>query len=123
MKYKEIKEICFKLEKNGCYFRHPKKDFINILGQETVDEMLRLGYLKDSPKLKAYWIDYNDSCYEYGKLFRKMYNFIVNPKWLWFKVYVLQLWRVRIWWQKIHIACGYHYDWMNYSDVYSLDEI
>ena len=117
MKYSEIKEICLKLEKECCYFCHPKSDFVKVLGQDTVDDLLKRGWIKDSPKLEAYWIDYHERCYEFGTLFRKMFNFIVNRKWMWFKIYVLQLWRVQLIWQKFRIACGHHYDWQDYEGV------
>ena len=91
----EIKEICLKLEKSGCYYRHPKQDFIEILGQKTVDEMFLLGFIKNSPKLKAYWIDYYHPCYEYGNFFRKIYNFVTTPFWLWFKIYFLQYYTIK----------------------------
>jgi len=72
MKYSEIKEICLKLEKECCYFCHPKSDFVKVLGQDTVDDLLKRGWIKDSPKLEAYWIDYRESCYVFGILFRKI---------------------------------------------------
>ena len=120
--YKKIKEICNRLERANCYFRHPKTDFIKVLGQERVDEMLSHGWLKNSPQLAQAWADFSEPCYEFGNLFRRVFNFFVTPKWLWFKVYVLQFWRVKIWWQKLMIKCGKHYTWQEYEGV-NLDEI
>ena len=48
--YNELKDIYLKLEKDHCYFRHPKNDFVKTLGQETVDKLLETGCLKDSPR-------------------------------------------------------------------------
>ena len=115
--WSEIKDICQKLEKKGCEFRHPKEDFVNAVGQDTVNKLYILGFINDSKPLDAYWIDYRQPCYEYGKLFRKIANYVNTPKWLWFKVYVLQLWRVKCWWQRIRIACGHHYDWQDYANI------
>jgi hypothetical protein len=111
----EIKDICKKLE--SCEFRHPKEDFNKAIGELNVMKLVDIGFLKDSPKLEAYWIDYYHPCYEYGKLFRSIANYVNTPFWLWVKIYVLQLWRVKCWWQRIRIACGHHYDWQDYANI------
>ena len=49
--YKELKDICQKLDKKGCYFRHPQEDFIEILGHETVNKLLDAGCIKYSPRI------------------------------------------------------------------------
>ena len=127
--YSELKDIYLKLENDHCYFRHPKNDFIKSLGQETVNKLLETGCLKDSPR-KTYpgtdipWEgDFYDSCYEFGTLFRKLYNFVTVPFGLWLKCYVFQFWWFRCKWQSFRIWCGHHYDWQDYNDVYNLDEI
>jgi hypothetical protein len=127
--YSEIKDICNKLDKKNCYFRHPQSDFINILGQETVGKLVETGCLKDSPHItypgtNINWHgDYNEPCYEYGKWFRKLYNFITVPFWIWLKCYVFHFWWFRCKWQSFRIWCGHHYDWQDYNNIYSLDEI
>jgi len=118
--WSEIKDICKKLE--SCEFRHPKEDFNKAIGELNVMKLVDIGFLKDSPKLEAYWIDYYHPCYEYGKLFRSIANYVNTPFWLWVKIYVLQLWRVKCWWQRIRIACGHHYAWQEYEGV-DLSEI
>ena len=121
--WSEIKDICKKLDKKGCEFRHPKVDFVEAVGQDTVNKLYVLGFINDSKPLDAYWIDYRQPCYEYGKLFCKIANYVNTPKWLWFKIYVLNVyWFVRKW-HSFRIWCGHHYDWQEYYGIYSLDEI
>lgn len=116
--YKELKDICQKLEKNGCYYRHPKSDFVKHLGKETVENLLKSKCIKNSKRLDAYWIDYYEECYEYCNLFRKVYNYFTTPFWLWLKIYVLNVyWFVRKW-QSFRIWCGHHYDWQDYDKLY-----
>ena len=48
---------------------------------------------------------------------KEIANYVNTPKWLWLKIYVLQLWRVKHCWQRIRIACGHHYDWQDYENI------
>ena len=80
--WSEIKDICKKLDKKGCEFRHPKVDFIEAVGQDTVNKLYVLGFINDSKPLDAYWIDYRQPCYEYGKMFRSIANYVNTPFWI-----------------------------------------
>ena len=104
--YSEIKEISKKLESNSCYFRHP----------ETVDKLVEIGFLKDSPSTCEHW-DYKEDCYEFTKKFRRIYNFIITPFWLWMKLYVFHWYIFKHFWYKLRIKCGHHYDWQDYEGV------
>ena len=115
--WSEIKEICKKLDKKGCEFRHPKVDFVEAVGQDTVNKLYVLGFINDSKPLDAYWIDYRQPCYEYGKMFRRIANYVNTSFWLWLKIYVLNLYWFVHKWQKLRIACGHHYDWQDYEGV------
>lgn len=113
--WSEIKELCKNLK--GCEFRHPKEDFVRAIGQDTVNKLVEIGFIKNSKPLQAYWIDYRQPCYEYGKILRGIANYANTPFWLWLKVYVLQLWRIQHMWQRIRIACGHRYAWQEYEGV------
>lgn len=117
-----LKEICIKLDNEHCYYRHPQKDFIRILGQETVDKLIAKGWLKFSPKISNIH-DYHDLCYEFNWVFRKVFNFIVNNKWSWFKYYVIQVGWWDYQWEKIKMKFGYRPTWKEYEGINSLDEI
>ena len=119
--YSDIKEISKKLENNCCYFRHPKSDFVKYLDHETVDKLVEIGFLKDSPHIE-FVQDYSEDCYEFTKKFRRIYNFIITPFWLWMKLYVFHWHIVEHFWHKLRIKCGHHYDWQDYEDI-DLDEI
>ena len=126
--WSEIKEICKKLDKKGCEFRHPKVDFVEAIGELNVMKLVDIGFLKDSPR-KTYpgtdipWKgDFYESCYEFGTLFRKLYNFVTVPFGLWLRCYVFQFWWFRCKWQSFRIWCGHHYDWQDYEGV-DLDNI
>lgn len=119
---KEIKEICNKLNKENCYFRCPQKDFIKILGQTNVDRLIKIGWLKNSPKLTNIKSDYSEPCYEFGMLFRRIFNYLTTPFSLWLKYYVFQFWRFKYKWYSFRIWCGHHYDWQDYEEV-SIDKI
>jgi len=126
--FKEIKEICKKLDAKSCYFRHPQKDFIGILGQDVVNKLLEIGWIKNSnPKtypgtnIQYLW-DYSVPCYEYSNTFRRIYNYYTTPFWLWLKIYVFHLYWFVHKWQRFRIACGHHYDWQEYSGL-DLSEI
>jgi len=119
--YSEIKEISKKLESNSCYFRHPKSDFVKYLGQETVDKLVEIGFLKDSPHIE-FAQDYSEDCYEFTKKFRRIYNFIITPFWLWVKLYVFHWYIIKHFWYELRIKCGHHYDWQDYDGI-DLDEI
>lgn len=114
--YSEIKEISKKLENNSCYFRRPKEDFVKYLGQETVDKLVDIKFLKDSPSSGKSW-DYKRDCYEFTKKFRRVYNFMATPFWLWVKIYVLNFYWFEHKWQQLRITCGHHYDWQDYEGV------
>ena len=114
--YSEIKEISKKLENNCCHFRHPKSDFVKYLGQETVDKLIEIGFLKDSPSTGEHW-DYKEDCYEFTKKLRLIYNFIITPFWLWMKIYVFHWYIIKHFWYRLRIKCGYHYDWQDYEGV------
>ena len=66
-----MKEICNELEDKNCYFRHPKEDFVKYLDQETVDKLIEIGFLKNSPSSGKLW-DYKRDCYEYSKKFKNI---------------------------------------------------
>ena len=121
--WSEIKEICKKLDKKGCEFRHPKVDFVEAIGELNVMKLVDIGFLKDSPR-KTYpgtdipWKgDFYESCYEYGKMFRRIANYVNTPFWLWLKIYVLNLYWFVHKWHKLRIACGHHYAWQEYDGV------
>ena len=126
--FKEIKEICKKLEDKRCFYRHPQSDFIDILGQDVVNKLLEIGWIKNSdPKtypgtnIRYLW-DYSVPCYEYSNTFRRIYNYYTTPFWLWLKIDVLHLYWFVHKWQRFRIACGHHYDWQDYSGL-GLSEI
>lgn len=127
--YKELKYICQKLDKRRCYYRHPQEDFIEILGNETVNKLLDAGCIKYSPRITypgtdIPWNgDYYRDCYEFCKKFKRVFNYLSSPFWLWFRIYVLHTYLFRIKWQSFRIWCGHHYDWQDYDGIYSLDEI
>lgn len=113
----ELKEICNKLENKNCYFRHPQRDFIELLGEETVNKLVDGGCIKNSP-LSDDPYDYKVPCYEFCTLFRKLYNYIVTPFGLYLRVYVFQFWRVKVWGQRMMInVFNKHYDWQEYENV------
>ena len=114
--YSEMKEICNKLEDKNCYYRHPQSDFIRHLGKETVYKLVELKFLIDSPSTGKHW-DYKEDCYEFTKKFRRVYNFMATPFWLWVKIYVLNFYWFKHKWQQLRIACGHHYDWQDYEGV------
>ena len=114
--YSEIKEISKKLENKCCHFRHPKSDFVKYLGQETVNKLVDIKFLKNSPSTGEYW-DYKEDCYEFTKKFRRVYNFMTTPFWLWVKIYVLNFYWFKHKWHQLRIACGHHYDWQDYEGV------
>lgn len=120
---KEIKEICNKLNKENCYFRHPQEDFIKILGQTDVDRLIKIGWLKNSPKLTNIKSDYYKPCYEFGMLFRRIFNYLTTPFWTWLSIYVFQFFMIKIYWQKFMIKVfNKHYDWQDYVGL-DLNEI
>lgn len=119
--WSEIKEICIKLDNKNCYYRHPQNDFAKILGQETVDRLVAKGWLKFSPKIPDIH-DYYYPCYEFNWMFRRVFNFIVNDKWSWFKYYVIQVGWWDNQWDKIKMKFGYRPTWKDYEGI-SLDEI
>ena len=119
--YSEIKEISNKLESKNCYFRHPKEDFVKYLGQETVNKLVDIKFLKDSPHIE-FVQDYSEDCYEFTKKFKRIYNFIITPFFIWVKFYVLKFGWFKYKWQQFRIACGHHYDWQDYEGI-DLDEI
>ena len=104
--YSEMKEICNKLEDKNCYY----------LGKETVYKLVELKFLIDSPSTGKHW-DYKEDCYEFTKKFRRVYNFMATPFWLWVKIYVLNFYWFKHKWQQLRIACGHHYDWQDYEGV------
>ena len=112
--YKEIKDICYKLNNNNCYYRHPQQNFVDTLGQDVVDKLVKMKYLKHSPSTKSWW-DYTNDCYEYSNKFRRLFDFIVTPFWLWFKIYVMHIYTFKRMWQKLMIKFGKHYDWQDYQ--------
>ena len=121
--FKKIKEICKKLNSKSCHYRHPQRDFIDILGWETVDKLLKIGWLKYSaPKtypgtnIRCIW-DYSVPCYEYSNTFRRIYNYYTTPFWLWLKIDVLHFYWFAHKWQRFRIACGHHYNWQEYSGL------
>lgn len=114
--YLEIKEISKKLYNNSCYFRHPKSDLVKYLGQETIDKLVEIGFLKDSPSTGKHW-DYKEDCYEFTRKFKNIFSFIILPFWIWFKYNVLHIAFFKHIWQKIRIKCGHHYDWQDYEGV------
>ena len=120
--YSELKDICLKLEKKNCYYRHPQSDFIEILGHETVDKLINGKCIKDSPLSGKPW-DYTYPCYEFCPKFKKVFNYLSSPFWLWFRIYILHTYWFRLKWQSFRIWCGHHYDWQDYDDVYDLDMI
>lgn len=114
--YSEMKEICNKLEDKNCYYRHPQSAFIRHLSKETVDKLINIKFLKDSLSTGNHW-DYNEDCYEFTKKFRRVYNFMVTPFWLWVKIYVLNFYWFEHKWQQFRITCGHRYDWQDYEGV------
>lgn len=125
--YKELKDICLKLDKKHCNYRHPQEDFIEILGQETVDKLLDARCIKDSPQIILNGVlwegDYKRPCYEFCPKFKRAFNYLASPFWLWFRIYVLHTYWFRVKWQSFRIWCGHRYEWQDYSDIYNLDEI
>lgn len=93
--YSEIKDICIKLEKAGCEYRHPKTDFMDAIGADNVNKLLKMGWIKDSKPLEQYWIDYRQPCFEYGIGLRRMSHFTTNSFWLWFKIYFIQYYTIK----------------------------
>lgn len=111
--YKEAKEICKNLDDKNCYFRHPQQNFIDILGKDTVDILLKKGWLKDSPSTHEPW-DYQSDCYKFSEFFRKLFAFTTNSFGDWLKYYVIRPhWFIHKW-QQFRIKCGHHYDWQDY---------
>lgn len=92
--WSEIKEICIKLDKDHCYFRNPKRDFIKCLGEDDVNKFVMMGWLKDSPHINK-CSDYSESCYEFGIFFRKLYNYMTNTFGNWLYYYVFQFWKLK----------------------------
>ena len=119
--YKELKEICNKLDDTRCHYRHPQSDFIKYLGNETVNKLISVNFLKDSLLSGMPW-DYSVPCYEFSNKFKIVFNYLTTPFWLWFKIYILRIYWFRHKWQAFRIWCGHHYDWQDYEGV-SLNEI
>ena len=114
--YSEMKEICNKLNKEFCYFRSTQSNFIKYLGNETVDKLVDIKFLKNSPSTYEHW-DYKEDCYEFTKKFRHIFNFITLPFFVWFKIYILKFYWFKHIWQTIRIKCGHHYVWQDYNYV------
>jgi len=114
--YSELKLVCELLEKKSCYFRNTKKRFNECLGEPLVDLLLKGGCIKESPTTGQSW-DYTEDCYEFTKKFRRVYNFMATPFWLWVKIYVLNFYWFEHKWQQLRIVCGNHYDWQDYEGV------
>lgn len=112
--YSELKLVCELLEKKHCYFRNTQKRFNEDLGEYLVDLLLKGGCIKESPITGQSW-DYKEDCYEFTKSFRRVYNFMTTPFWLWVKIYVLNFYWFEHKWQQLCIACGHHYDWQDYE--------
>ncbi len=117
--YSELKLICKQLEKESCYYRAPKRRFTECFDKEAnkcplIENLVDGGCLKDSPSTGQHW-DYNEDCYEFTKKFKRVYNFMTCPFWLWIKIYVLNFYWFKHKWQHIRIACGHHYDWQDYQ--------
>lgn len=112
--YSELKLTCKLLEKEQCYFRNPRKRFNECLGEPLVDLLLKGGYIKESPTTGQPW-DYKEDCYEFTNKFRRVYNFMATPFWLWIKIYVLNFYWFERKWQQFRIACGHHYNWQDYQ--------
>lgn len=115
--YSELKYICKELESSHCYFRAPKSRFVECFKAKTYFVINRLvdgGCLKDSPSTGMSW-DFKEDCYEFTKKFKKVYNFMTCPFWLWVKIYVLHFYWFKHRWEKLRIACGHHYDWQDYQ--------
>ena len=121
MTYSELKQICNKLENNNVYYRHPKSSFVKVLGEDTVQKLSKIKFLKDSPHIENVH-DYNEDCFAYSSIFKLIFNFITTPFWLWIKIYVFQYYAVRRYWQKLRIKFGHHYTWQDYIES-DLDEI
>lgn len=114
--YSEMKEICNKLDDKNCHYRHPQSDFIRYLSKETVDKLIDIKFLKNSPSTGKHW-DYKEDCYEFTKKFKQIYNFITIPFFVYFKIYILKICWFEHKWQNIRIKCGHHYDWQDYEGV------
>ena len=114
--YSELKLVCELLEKKHCYFRNTQKRFNEGLGEPLVELLLDGGCIKESPTSGQHW-DYNEDCYEFTNMFRRVYNFMANPFWIWFKIYVLNFYWFEHKWQQFRIACGHHYDWQDYANI------
>jgi len=126
--YKELKDICLKLDENRCYYRHPQEDFIEVLGQDIVNKLIDARCIKDSPHITypgtdIPWNgDYYKDCYEFSKKFKRVFNYLGSPFWLWFKIYILHIYWFKYKWQSFRIWCGHHYEWQDYEGL-ALDEI
>lgn len=114
--YSELKLACKLLEKKNCYFRNTQKRFNECLGEPLVNLLLKSGCIKESPTTGQSW-DYKEDCYEFTTKFRRVYNFMVTPFWLWVKIYVLNFYWFEHKWHQLRIACGHHYDWQDYEGV------
>lgn len=93
--WSELKDICIKLEKAGCEYRHPRTDFMDAIGADNVNKLLWSGLIKDSKPLEQYWIDYRQPCFEYGIWLRRISHFVTNSFWVWFKIYVIQFYTIK----------------------------
>lgn len=124
--YSELKLICKLLKKESCYFRAPKRRFIECFGKEAnkyslIENLIDGGCLKESPSTGQHW-DYKEDCYEFTKKFRRVYNFMTCPFCLWVKIYVLNFYWFKHKWEEIRIACGHHYEWQDYLGT-NIDDI
>lgn len=112
--YSELKLTCELLDKKNCYYRQPQKHFIECLGQYLVDLLLDGGAIKESKSTGQPW-DFKEDCYEFTEKFRRVYNFMSVPFWIWFKIYVLNFYWFKHKWEQFRIACGHHYAWQDYQ--------
>lgn len=112
--YSELKLTCELLDKKNCYYRQPQKHFIECLGDYLVNLLLDSGAIKESKSTGEPW-DFKEDCYEFTEKFRRVYNFMSVPFWIWFKIYVLNFYWFKHKWEQFRIACGHHYAWQDYQ--------
>lgn len=85
---KTLKDICTHLYHGFCYYRQPKSHFYETIGQEYTDMLVKKGYLIDSPKITTIR-DFDESCYEFSKKFRLIFNYHTSTLREFIKYYII----------------------------------
>jgi hypothetical protein len=118
MKAKDV----FKTPQSNCgYYRANELVWSNDYSTEKLDWLWSHGMLCESKKR-----------YPGDSTVLKYYAFTNKGRWLqnWYKntfgdflyYYILHLYQVKIWWQRLMIKFGKHYAWQEYEDI-DLNEI